>query len=239
MEIGLLDRTLPTLAENLALDEALLLDAEAGAGGEVLRFWGWSDPAVVLGAGCSLKADVDEQACERDGVPVQRRASGGGTVLLGDGCLIFSLVLRFDRDPALKDVNASYRHILGRMRHALQPIAAIELSGISDLAAAGRKCSGNAQQRKRNHLLHHGTLLYGFDLSLIDRYLRMPDKQPAYRESRAHEIFVTNLPAAEEALKALIAAEWQATRTLATFPIARTAELVVDKNSQDEWNKRR
>ena len=33
-----LDLTLPTLAENLALDEALLLDAEAG-GPEVLRLW--------------------------------------------------------------------------------------------------------------------------------------------------------------------------------------------------------
>ncbi len=239
MEIGLLDRTLPTLAENLALDEALLLDAEGGAGGEVLRFWEWPDPAVVLGAGCSLKADVNEEACAHDGVPIHRRASGGGTVVLGDGCLIFSLVLRFDRDPALKDVNASYRHILGRICNALQPIAAIELSGISDLAAAGRKCSGNAQQRKRDHLLHHGTLLYGFDLGLLNRYLRMPDKQPAYRESRAHEHFVTNLPAQAETLKALIAAEWQATRHLATFPIGRTAELVVDKYSQDEWKKRR
>jgi lipoate-protein ligase A len=121
----------------------------------------------------------------------------------------------------------------------LQPIGAIEMSGISDLAAAGRKFSGNAQQRKRDHLLHHGTLLYRFDLGLLHRYLRMPDKQPAYRASRAHEKFVTNLPAAEQTLKALIAAEWQATRTLATFPIARTAELVVDKYSQDEWNNRR
>jgi lipoate---protein ligase len=239
MEIGLLDRTLPTLAENLALDEALLLDAEAGAGGEALRFWEWPDPAVVLGAGCSVKADVDEQACERDGVPIHRRASGGGTVLLGDGCLIFSLVLRFDRVPALKDVNASYRHILGRMCHALQSAGTIEMSGISDLAISGRKCSGNSQQRKRDHLLHHGTLLYRFDIGLISRYLQMPDKQPAYRESRAHERFVTNLPATEDLLKALIATEWQATRTLATFPIARTAELVVDKYSQDEWNKRR
>jgi lipoate---protein ligase len=239
MEIGLLDRTLPTLAENLALDEALLLDAEAGQGGEALRFWEWPDPAVVLGAGCSLRADVNQQACERDEVPIHRRASGGGTVLLGDGCLVFSLVLRLDRDPALKDVNASYRHILGRICHALQSIAAIELSGISDLAVAGRKCSGNAQQRKRNHLLHHGTLLYRFDLGLINRYLPMPEKQPPYRESRTHENFVTNLPAESETLKALIVSEWLATRRLDTFPIGRTAELVVGKYSQDEWNKRR
>src|SRR5580700_11377586 len=101
MEIGRLDQTLPTLAENLALDEALLLDAESG-GPEVLRFWEWPDPAAVLGAGCSLRADIDLDACERDEVPIVRRASGGGAVLLGDGCLIFTLVLRFGRDPSLK-----------------------------------------------------------------------------------------------------------------------------------------
>ena len=42
-----LDRLLPTLEENLALDEALLLAAEAD-GPEVLRLWEWPVPAVVL-----------------------------------------------------------------------------------------------------------------------------------------------------------------------------------------------
>ncbi|HEV3117610.1 MAG TPA: lipoate--protein ligase family protein, partial [Gemmataceae bacterium] len=82
----LLDLTLPTIAENLALDEALLLEAEAG-GAEVLRFWEWKRPAVVLGAGSRLADDVDEAACHADGVPILRRSSGGGTVLLGSGCL--------------------------------------------------------------------------------------------------------------------------------------------------------
>ena len=35
----LLDYTLPSAAENLALDEALLIAAEEGTGGEVLRLW--------------------------------------------------------------------------------------------------------------------------------------------------------------------------------------------------------
>src|SRR5437667_5341974 len=87
-----LDLTLPTAAENLALDEALLLEAEAGRGGEVLRLWEWSRYAVVLGAGCRL-AEVDEAACAADAVPILRRASGGGTVLLGPGCLCYTLVL--------------------------------------------------------------------------------------------------------------------------------------------------
>src|SRR5262249_34075225 len=99
-----LDLTLPTLAENLALDEALLLEAEADRGGELLRIWEWPAPAVVLGAACRLVEEVDADACRADGVPILRRASGGGTVLLGAGCLCFSLVLAYNRDPALREI---------------------------------------------------------------------------------------------------------------------------------------
>src|SRR4051812_48986457 len=98
-----LDMTLPLLGQNLALDEALLLDAEAD-GPEVLRLWHWPTHAVVLGAAGRIADDIDVEACQTDGVPIARRSSGGGTVLLGGGCLVYSLVLRFDRDPALADL---------------------------------------------------------------------------------------------------------------------------------------
>src|SRR5262245_32377137 len=115
----LLDLTLPTAAENVALDEALLLEAESGIGGEVLRFWECPTAAVVLGAAGVLADDVDEARCRADGAPVVRRSSGGGTVLLGPGCLLFTLVLRTARSPELGAVGASYRHILGRTVAAL------------------------------------------------------------------------------------------------------------------------
>jgi lipoate---protein ligase len=239
MGLALLDLTLPSLAENLALDEALLLEAESGSGGEVLRFWEWPSPAIVLGAGGKLETDVDEQTCRRDAVPVHRRASGGGTVLLGRGCLLFTLILRFEREITLKDVNASYRYILSRMKRALEPLVVAEHLGISDLAAAGQKFSGNAQQRKRDHLLHHGTFLYDFDHSSLSRWLRPPIKQPAYREDRTHELFLTNLPANTGRLKQLVIDEWKPESQLGVIPLDRIAELVAEKYGRLEWVSRR
>ncbi|MCE9533881.1 MAG: lipoate--protein ligase family protein [Planctomycetes bacterium] len=237
--MSLLDCTLPSLAENLALDEALLLDAEAGSSGEVLRFWEWPTYAVVLGAGGKLGIDVNETACDRDRIPIERRASGGGTVLLGRGCLLFSLVLNFARDPALRDINRSYAWILEKMKSALMPICLADHVGICDLAVGGRKFSGNAQQRKRDHVLHHGTILYDFDLAMLGRYLLMPERRPDYRGVRNHHEFVMNLQAKPAELRTLFTAEWGAVPQPWTMPSARVAELVAEKYALDEWTRRR
>jgi lipoate-protein ligase A len=232
-----LDRTLATLPENLALDEALLLAAEAGQGGEVLRFWEWPHPAVVLGAGCRLAEDVDEAAGAADGVPVLRRSSGGGTVLLGAGCLLYSLVLDQEREPALTQIQPSYRYILGRVAAALG--GEVAQAGISDLAVGGRKFSGNAQQRKRRHLLHHGTLLYAFDLTRVGRYLRPPPRPPEYRAGRDHTDFLLNLPLSAAELKRRLREAWGADTEQASWPEAEMRRLVAEKYALPEWARRR
>lgn len=235
-----LELTLPTLAENLALDEALLLAAESGAGGEVLRLWEWPAPAVVLGAAGKLADDVDEAACARDGVPILRRSSGGGTVLLGKGCLLYSLVLSFDRDVALREIPTSYCYILGRVLEALAGLLPdLCCAGTSDLAAGGRKVSGNAQQRKRTHLLHHGTLLYGFDIAQVSRYLRIPERQPEYRGRRGHHEFLTNLPATREDLAARLRGTWGAVQRPGAGLGDQVRQLVQDKYERADWIRRR
>ncbi len=231
-----LDLTLPGAADNLALDEALLLAAEAGAGGEVLRLWEWPHPAVVLGAGCRLAEEVDEEACWSDGVPILRRSSGGGTVLLGPGCLLYTIVLRFDRAPELAQVQTSYRYILGRIAGAL---GGGTPAGISDLALDGRKVSGNAQQRKREHLLHHGSLLYAFDAGRVGRYLRPPPRQPDYRAGREHAAFLRNLDHSQDELKRRLRAAWQAEEPLEAWPEGQVRELVREKYGLSEWVRRR
>ena len=230
--------TLPTITENLALDEALLLQAES-AGGEVLRVWEWPRYAVILGSGSKLAEDVNETACRADDVPILRRSSGGGTVLLGPGCLLYSLVLSYESSLALREIASSYAFILGRLTDALADVLpGVERAGTSDLAAIGRKFSGNSQQRKRSHLLHHGTLLYDFNIACINRYLNMPVKQPDYRAKRTHEGFLMNLPADTTGLTERLRDSWRTDTDLRNWPRDLTRQLAVDKYGKVEWTRR-
>jgi len=284
-DLHYLELTLPTLAENLALDEALLLAAEHG-GPTVLRIWEWPTPAVVLGAACRLEHDVRVSACARDAVPIARRSSGGGTVLLDAGCLLYSLVLRYDTAPELRDVTSSYRWILNSICAALlsptpnaekgeprasatgeipsesdvTPVADAPgspktapyqqsqgglrgsqpgIAGISDLTLCDRKFSGNAQQRKRDHVLHHGSILYAFDRRQISQYLHAPERQPEYRQQREHADFVTNLAMPREDIVQRLRACWHAAVELADWPATLVRELVADKYGLDSWTRRR
>jgi lipoate-protein ligase A len=235
----LLDLTLADAAANLALDEALLLAAEEADGPEVLRFWELPSYAVVVGAGGSVAIDVNVAACAAEGVPILRRASGGGTVVIGPGCLCFSLVLAYDSAPGLADIRASNRYVLDRVANALLPLVAARFEGTSDLAVNGVKVSGNSQQRKRRHFLHHGTILCGFAVERLAKYLHAPERQPEYRRNRPHAEFVGNLPATTAAVKRLLAEEFRPEGAYGTAPEEVTRRLVSERYEREEWNLRR
>ena len=96
----LLDLTLPTGEENLALDEALLeLSNRNAEYDDVLRIWEPHAPMVVLGRASKAKEEVDLDFCDHAGIPVLRRCSGGATVVSMPGCLMYAVVLSFDRFP--------------------------------------------------------------------------------------------------------------------------------------------
>lgn len=232
----LLELTLPTPAANLALDEALLDAAEAGElAGEVLRFWESPQLAVVVGRSSRVAEEVDLAACREANVPVLRRASGGAAVVIGPGCLMYGVVLDYRGREHLRQIDQAHRHVLGSLQTALCPLVPqLAQLGTSDLAIDGRKCSGNSLRCKRDHLLYHGTLLYGFDLSQIGRLLRAPPRQPAYRAGRDHGDFVTNVPLSAMCLRQAIAQAVAAGATLTEWPQERTQRLAA-LHSSASW----
>lgn len=239
----LLDITLPTLAENLALDDALLEEAEqadpVSASRETLRIWQPSAPMVVLGRSSRRADEVNLAACRRLGVPIFRRSSGGAAIAAGPGCLMYTLVLSYENRPFLRHIHKAHRFVLARLVEALRPLCRdVEAAGTSDLTLRGRKFSGNSMRCRREHLLYHGTLLYDFPLEKIAECLRSPPRQPAYRNGRDHVRFVTNFPAGASELRQAIQSTWQADSTREDWPRRQVQTLVVEKFLSPAWNER-
>jgi lipoate-protein ligase A len=234
----ILDLTLPTPEENLACDEALLNACDAGEGPEVLRFWESPIPFVVLGYANKSALEVEVDACRLDGVPILRRSSGGGTVLQGPGCLNFALILRIPPEGPLRTISGTNDFITAAHEHALRACLGAKCMrrGLSDLAMDTLKFSGNAQRRKRNAVLFHGTFLLDFDIPLIGRTLAMPSRQPDYRQNRPHRDFLVNVGQQSDRFKNALTAYWGAAERLAQIPEKEIARLVREQFSTPEWN---
>ncbi len=195
------DVTLASVAEDLALDEALLIEADEGRTPPLVRFWEPGEYAVVLGASRRIRDEVRIEACRNDGVPILRRSSGGGTVVIGPGALNVAVVLPQTAAPGLSTVVAAQGYVVERIaesiRRAGRPVGVL---GHGDLVLGDRKCGGSAQRRLKRWFLVHCSILYRFPIDRIDRYLAIPERQPAYRQGRPHHEFATNLDLSRQAL---------------------------------------
>ena len=229
--------------EDLALDEALLRTRGERGGSGLLRIWERPDPCVVLGRANRVARNVNVAACESAGVPILRRASGGGTVLLGPGALCWSLVLPVGPpDGTTGDIGAVTSAIMRRLADALRPLSpGAGVDGTSDLTvpgpAGGRlKIGGNAQRWLKSAMLHHGTLLYEFDLGAIPRFLTPPERQPDYRAGRGHAAFVTNLRASRDDAVAALRDAFGATGPEPEPPGALTDQLMRERYIDPGWH---
>lgn len=236
----LLDLTLPSPTENVALDEALLEEADSSATpGEVLRIWESPSPAVVIGRSSRAADEVNLEFCREQNIPILRRCSGGAAVVLGPGCLMYSVVLSYALRPQLQPIDEVHRFVLGQNAVALSSAGPnVTQRGISDLALDDCKVSGNSLRCKRHALLYHGTLLYHFSIDLLAQCLRIAPRQPEYRAGRDHREFVTQLPLSSQQLRKALHMAWPTDGLAETWPRELTEKLVFERYSRAEWNLR-
>ncbi len=227
--------------ENLAADEALLNWCSQHPGTEVLRFWQSPSLFVVLGHGNRTASEVNQNACQDQGIPILRRCSGGGTVLQGPGCLNYAVILQIDSHPELHSVTSTNTAIMERNRSILAPLAPapITIQGHTDLAIEGRKFSGNAQKRTRSHILFHGTFLLSMDLNQIRQVLHHPSLEPGYRAGRDHTEFLCHFPASAEVVRNQMQSGWQAV-TPFTAPLeSEMRTLLQERYALASWHNKR
>ena len=195
----------------LARDWALFQAVEAGRSRTALPMLG-DDPARRR----RRTEQPDRRRRDRGRVPrrtacrVLRRFSGGGAVVLGSR---LSELRRRAVACFVAGAGGRRRQLSvhpGTNRRSAWLSRACSVAGQTDLALNGRKVSGNAQRRGRRALIHHGTLLYGFDPTLATRFLKEPARQPAYRAARRHADFIGNLPLSAETIQTRLEAAWRA-----------------------------
>ncbi len=225
---------------DVALDEALVEQADSSPDySEVLRVWEPASTVVVIGRSSPLTREVDLDACRRDNVPVIRRSSGGASIVTGPGCLMYAVLLSYSRRPELRMLDTAHQFVMHRLARAIGSLGfAVQTNGICDLTLGERKFSGNALRCKRNWMVYHGTILCTFETSLIDRYLGMPVRQPAYRRDRRHSEFVTRLDVPTHDVRNALRRAWQADEPFASPPLDLARQLASTKYQTDQWTQK-
>lgn len=244
MQLRVLDTSFESPEKNLAFDEILLEARCAGQIPDTLRFWESAASFVVLGTGQEIAREAHVLHCEEDDVPILRRCTAGGCVLQGTGVLNYTFSIGLDANPWARNLHDSYCHILTAIAKALQARGfAVRHAGISDLAWEDKKVSGNAQRRRREAILHHGTMLYKADFGAMERYLQEPESRPEYRGPRRHRDFVRPLPLSPSTLKETIlqafAAENAELLSPSAWELQETGRLAEEKYADPAWNRRR
>ena len=229
--------TFETPEENLACDEALLDLCEDGYGEEIIRFWEPNRCFVVLGYSGKVSQEVNLRACQKNKIPILRRPSGGGTVLQGPGCFNFSLILDTQNGRPIRNLVETNKYVMGKHKQALEPLLEfpISIEGFTDLTINRLKFSGNAQRRKKRFLLFHGSFLLKFNLAMIEKYLLIPKRQPAYRKNRNHLNFLMNLNVPAKKIKSALKQIWSADEPAKILPKDLINQLVKERYSNRDW----
>ncbi len=179
---------------HMALDEVLLLRVTAGRRRPTVRFWEWTERALVIGSHQSVINEIDLAAVNQLGFTVTRRMSGGGTMLCEPGRTItYSLYV-----PATVVDGFSFRQSYAAFdAWAVRSFVALGVPAgyreINDIISPRGKIAGAAQARRRGFVLHHTTVAHSMDPALLPRLIRIGRERLAERGVRSADKAVSPL----------------------------------------------
>ncbi len=157
---------------NLAVEEYLFRRKNY----DVFMLW-QNERTVVIGKNQNIKAEVNLEYTERENIRVARRLTGGGAVYHDLGNLNYTFIGNGGGEIDFARFTRPIIDALGELG-----VTAV-LSGRNDLECDGRKFSGNAQCIEGDRVLHHGTLLFDTDITVLEGAL-LVDKE----KIRAHAL---------------------------------------------------
>lgn len=185
------------------LGESVLDPAQPG-----LRVFEPRDVRVVIGRGQDPRREVRLDACRAAGIPVHRRASGGGTVVLAPGMVVVALRLA----GGLRAPDDHFALVNAALVPAVEAACGVRPAcrGHGDLALRGadgveRKVLGASLRQSTALAAYLGVFLVADAAPLMEAYLAHPSREPSYRAGRGHRAFCDHLGAYGCAVPRLIA----------------------------------
>lgn len=122
--------------------------------------------AVIVGVNQNTLSEVDLEYTESQDIEVVRRMSGGGAVYHDMGNICYTLIAPFQKDKDL------YKEFCTPVIEYLNSLGVrAEFSGRNDITVGEYKISGNAQRVYRDRVMHHGTILFDTDLTVLEKAL--------------------------------------------------------------------
>ena len=152
-----------------AIEEAIA----KSPGLNTFMLWIASPPTVSIGYFHSVEEEVNIQACKVLGVEISRRACGGGVAYFDEKELYYSVIIKKMPSFIPQSIHGSFEAVCKGLIYALEEfgLKAIFL-GKNDVLVNGKKISGNAQTRRWNTMIIHGTFLVDFDFETATRVLK-------------------------------------------------------------------
>ena len=186
MKLSYLDLTTTDPSYNLAMEQ-YVFDCLPR---DRMYFMLWqNDNAIIVGKYQNTLSEINLEAVERRGIRVVRRLSGGGAVYHDMGNLNFTFITDAASGTAL-DMNPLCQPVV-RTLAALGIHA--EVNGRNDITIDGKKFSGNSQYLRQGRVMHHGTIMFNSDLSVVSEALQVDPTKFQTKGVRSVRSRVTNV----------------------------------------------
>jgi lipoate-protein ligase A len=175
-----------TASAGLATDEVLANRTGAGTSQHTLRLYTYQ-PCALVGRFQIIENELNLDYCAQHKIPVNRRPTGGGAIIMGEDQLGVALAIPGKADE-------TYAHVRERMTQFSQGIISglstlgihVEFRRKNDLEVNGKKIAGlGLHKTDTGGLLFHASLLVGLDVPYMLNVLKIPFEKITDKEISA------------------------------------------------------
>ena len=147
-----------------------------------------NDHAIIIGKHQNTLAEINESYVREQGIRVVRRLSGGGAVYHDMGNLNFTVIADAEGDAL------DFGRFCDIVIRALAQVGVkAERNGRNDMTIDGKKFSGNAQYIRQGRVMHHGTILFDSNGTVLANALQVDPAKIQAKGIKSVRSRVTNV----------------------------------------------